>query len=191
VNVIALLVQPLAWRASCFVCVAWLVVACTRQPPALDLAVQAASTHLSAFHRFEVWADRVLHSDVALRGDQALREAAFAPLRGDDSIVWAELRDERGQLLVFGQTIETQTLGFLPISADELGTLQVAQNPCPTSHSHEKDNPQTCVVIMRPDARLGISHAQLRMAFRDVPSVAESARAQVSNAVGRGRAAIP
>jgi hypothetical protein len=141
-----------------------LLSACAREPTSLADASQAASSHLATFARFERWATRVERTDVQLRGEQALREATFAPLRADRSVLWAEVEANTGPALQFASPIDVQPLAFVQVDIPQLGRLKVATSDAcrPAAPLHAPSTP--CVVIARESA--GASSTSVRMAFR-------------------------
>lgn len=131
--------------------------ACSEQP-ALGPVIEAASTHLAAFERFERWAQRSIESDVRLRGLQALRETLFAPLRRDRTVAWAEVQSEDGRVLPYRTPLADTVLSFVPIETAALGRVMVAVCAACKQPGQTSD----CVVIERPKARRA---TRVRMAF--------------------------
>ncbi|HEX4354249.1 MAG TPA: hypothetical protein VHZ95_15075 [Polyangiales bacterium] len=127
-------------------------------------AVDASKRHFAAFARFESWAERVEQSDVALRGEAALRETMFAPVRSDRAVLWAEVRAEAGYPLQFPAPLALDDLTFVNVDGAELGPLRVAvSSDCRVlRRPHATDEP--CVVIAKRVQ--GASEAPLTMAFR-------------------------
>lgn len=130
--------------------------------PELAEVVEASADHFASFEHFERWTQRTLSSDVALRGAQALREAVFAPLRRDPSVLWAQVLPESGPALRYNDPAPDTgaALRFMHVTAPALGRVHVALcEPC------QKQRPEpaaTCVVIARPP-RPG--RAGVRVAF--------------------------
>jgi len=129
-------------------------------------AARAASLHMTTFARFEGWAQRVARSDVALHGDQALHEAMFAPLRGEQSVLWAEVRDDTGKALQFQAPIALEALAFVKIDGAELGALRVAVSKDCRAASRPKVVGKPCVVIASAPVPNRPRHGSLYMAFR-------------------------
>jgi hypothetical protein len=167
-------VECRTWRAAllaanrrCALLALLLGAACRPAGGGLAAASVAASAHLATFARFETWARRVSRSDVALRGELALQEATFAPLHRERSVLWAEVRHERGGPLQFMTPIALDQLAFVTLEAPELGSLRVAfSTSCHAIGRPRKVN--ACVVIARGSR--DPLRPSLRMAFRVEPS---------------------
>jgi hypothetical protein len=162
----------LGWLA----CALW-CCACRPGHAELAVAAQAAAVHLPTFVRFANWAERAARSDLPLRGQQALREATFAPLRGERSVLWAALDDGRGQRLEYRQAPAWQALSFVTIDNAELGSVQVATSSVCRQAESKQAAGQPCVVIARTDAR-----RSLRMAFKLQDAAQAKERAPASGA---------
>ncbi|HET8937312.1 MAG TPA: hypothetical protein VFN67_27910 [Polyangiales bacterium] len=147
--------------------------ACSEQP-ALGPVIDAASSHLATFERFERWAQRSVESDVRMRGVQALRETLFAPLRRDRSVLWAEVQSEDGRVLPYRTPFAGAELSFVPIETAALGRVLVA-----VCAECKQPGQSACVVIERSKARRA---TRVRMGFCKV-----DAEPQVSAAEGRRR----
>lgn len=74
-------------------CLAALACAACSSGPRPDAARMQAlvAPHLEAFAEFDRWARRLSLADPAFRSEEALEEAAFAPLRGDRRVAAAWL----------------------------------------------------------------------------------------------------
>jgi hypothetical protein len=128
----------------------------------LGEVVAISGRHYSAFDHFEHWAARTLSSDVRLNGVAALREAVFAPLRRDRSVLWAEIHAEAGPKLQYKKPPSDLSLHFVPIDAPGLGRVEVALcEPCELP----KKAKGTCVVIARPSDR---ARTHVRVAYCSV-----------------------
>jgi hypothetical protein len=138
--------------------------ACAREPADLEGASRAASSHLATFARFERWAMRMEQTDVQLRGEQARREATFAPLRADRSVLWAEVNDGEHPTLQHAAPIDVAQLAFVSVDVPQLGRVMVAQSD--TCHVADPKRSQTipCVVIARASGTA--KSTNVRMAFR-------------------------
>jgi hypothetical protein len=155
-------------RRACVLLMALYVVGCGRG--GIADASDAAALHLAAFARFSSWAERVARSDVGLRGELALRETMFAPLRANRAVVWAEVRPDAGYPLQFPAPLLLDGLHFVSIDGGELGPLRVAlSDACRVSgRQHAPSGP--CVIIAK-SARAGANaEAPLTMAFRVTPA---------------------
>jgi hypothetical protein len=159
-------------RRGCALLTVLCVVGCG--PRGVADASEAAGAHLATFARFASWSERVARSDVGLRGELALRETMFAPLRGDRAVVWAEVRGEAGYPLQFPAPLLLEGLHFVNIDGGQLGALRVAlSNDCPVSGRRQPEAGPCVVIAKAPSGRAG-DEAPLTMAFRAVSSAAAS-----------------
>ena len=147
--------------------------ACSEQP-ALGPVIDAASTHLATFERFERWAQRSVESDVRMRGVQALHETLFAPLRRDRTVAWAEVQAGDGKVLMYRTPLADAELSFVPIETAALGRVLVA-----VCEACKQPGQSECVVIERAKARRA---TRVRMGFCKLES-----EPQVSAAESRRR----
>jgi hypothetical protein len=121
-----------------------LLCACGGAPSVAE-TTRAVAPHLGKFGRFERWAQRVATSDVRLRGNEALREATFAPLRSDPDVLWAEVQADDKTRWELAVPAKKDQLSFAHIEAPELGTLKVAL----PSGCSVKSTIVPCVVVQR------------------------------------------
>jgi hypothetical protein len=141
---------------------AWGCAACQVAGSSVGNASEAAAPHLPAFKRFATWAERIERSDMSLQGEQALREATFAPLRGNGAVLWAEVSDAEGRALAFHDPIELDALSFVSVDGAELGNLRVAVS----KSCRSRTRPATpCVVIARRSTGARPERSALVVAF--------------------------
>jgi hypothetical protein len=145
-------------------------------PSCVADAADAAALHFATFARFASWSERVARSDVGLRGELALRETMFAPLRGDRAVVWAEVRGEAGDPLQFPAPLLLDGLHFVNIDGGKLGPLRVAlSNNCRVS-GRQRLVDGACVVIAKAPSRAVGGEAPLTMAFRALRAAASNSQ---------------
>lgn len=124
----------------------------------VDQAVAAVDAHAEEFARFGRWARRVLVSRAAFRGDAALREALFAPLRrkGAAARAWVVLPGSREVLRLGERDPATPPdVDWTTVRHPRLGPVRVASWT-------GGDCARGCVLISR---RLP-SDAEIVVAFR-------------------------
>ena len=123
------------------------VAACRARSGGVANAASAAEAYIPTFVRFAGWARRAAGSDVALQGDEALKEATFAPLRTDRRVLWADVNDEHGQRLTYRTPSAVESLEFVTLDTPELGNVRVAiSESCRVVHNgHAAQKP--CVVL--------------------------------------------
>jgi hypothetical protein len=153
-------------RRGCALLMVVCVVGCG--PRGVADAADAAAAHLPTFARFASWSERVVRSDVGLRGELALRETMFAPLRGNRAVVWAEVRAEAGYPLQFPAPLLLEGLHFVNIDGGQLGALRVALSSDCRVSGRRQPEAGPCVVIAKAPRAGG--EAPLTMAFRAAAS---------------------
>jgi hypothetical protein len=155
-------------RRACVLLTALYVGGCGRS--GIADASDAAALHLAAFARFSSWTERVVRSDVGLRGELALRETMFAPLRANRAVVWAEVRADAGYPLQFPAPLLLDGLRFVNIDGGELGALRVALSDDCRVSGRQRGPSGPCVIIAKAPRASPNSEAPLTMAFRVTPS---------------------
>lgn len=147
-------------RAGWLLC-ALNAAACGSRSGSVGDAASAAQTYLPTFVRFAGWAKRAAGSDLALDGDEALKEATFAPLRADRRVLWADVNDDHGQRLTYRTPIAVDSLEFVTLGTSELGNVRVAVSEACRVMSHGQATEKPCVVLASGSA----PHRSVQVAF--------------------------
>jgi hypothetical protein len=105
-----------------------LLSACSGGPAdAADLR-GAIDPHLAELAAYDRWARRLALGDSAFRSEEALREAAFAPLRDERSVAaaWVEREGPDGHALRYPDGAPALPPdGWVTVRTEELGELEV------------------------------------------------------------------
>ena len=135
------------------------LLGCRSSGSEIDQAIGLAETHLGKFAEFYQWARGVCAAEPSLldQKPETLREAAFAPIRKDPSVLgaWIELRGARSYqraLSLPGQSELPAPLAWVPLKDHELGKVKVASAaPCPlkTRLKPQQADVRACVFISR------------------------------------------
>jgi hypothetical protein len=101
----------------------------------------AIDPHLRELAEYDRWARRLALGDSAFRSEDALREAAFAPLRDERTVraAWVHREGPDGHALRYPDGAPAlPTDGWVPVRTEELGelavqraTLRIGQEPTP------------------------------------------------------------
>ncbi|MGF1468094.1 MAG: hypothetical protein ACFCGT_18380 [Sandaracinaceae bacterium] len=109
-----------------------LLLACTGEAEAPGRMRALAEPHLAEMASFDRWARRLGLGDGAFSSEDAMREAAFAPLRrrGRAVAAWVHREGVDGLRLAYPDpSLELPRSGWVRVRTDELGELRVAEHP--------------------------------------------------------------
>jgi hypothetical protein len=144
-----------------------LAIACAseRDPGPMRAAVEP---RLEAFAEYDRWARRLGLADSAFRSDEALAEAAFAPLRerSDVAAAWLHREGPDAQTLAYpdGAPAPPES-GWVPVRTDALGEVEGQHF---TLRSGERE--RRCVLIRRSAPAPGDAVLHVTVAFpEDAP----------------------
>lgn len=146
-------------------CLAALVCAACSGGPRSDAARMQAlvAPHLDAFAEFDRWARRLSLADAAFRSDEALEEAAFAPLRGDGRVAAAWLVREGVDPRTFAHPRGAPAPpedGWTRIRADPLGDLDAREAALPI-----RGRERPCLLVRRSRPAPGGATLHVIVAF--------------------------
>jgi hypothetical protein len=119
--------------------------------------------HLDVFGDFDRWARRLSLADSAFRSEEALAEAAFAPLR-DDARVLAAWLDREGpdpaHLAHPEGLAPPPSEGWVRVRTEELGELEARR-----ATLEKGDRPRSCLLIRRSAPAPGSAILHVTLAF--------------------------
>lgn len=115
------------WMAGALTLVA---LSCTREPSDSARMRPLVEPHLTAFARYDRWARRVETANSAFRSDEALEEAAFAPLRRQRDVAAAWLVREGLEARTLSHPSTAPPLpedGWVRLLTESLGEIHTQQ----------------------------------------------------------------
>ena len=158
---------PVGACAICVLACAAVLVGCSSGPTSSAELREAIAPHLSELASFDRWARRLSLADGAFRSEEALEEAAFAPLRRVSGVRAAWLNrvgpDPRG-LHYPSEGPAAPQAGWIRIQSEELGELE-AQVGSLTLFGQRED----VTLIRRSRDAPGGAVLQVTMAFGEGP----------------------
>lgn len=138
-----------------------LVAACSGGPADAASLRAAIDPHLADFAEYDRWARRLALGESAFRSQEALREAAFAPLREERRVAaaWVEREGPDGHSLRYPDAAPALPSGpWVSVRTERLGELSVRRATLRIGQEEMR-----CLLIRRsgPAPRAGTLHVTL------------------------------
>jgi hypothetical protein len=154
-------------------CVLLLLACCACDGGELSAATAAVEPHLQEFSRFDAWARRARSSDEVIRDREAMREAVFAPVRNDHSVIaaWVHADSRRAaELSMPDETRPPRVERWVTLRHDTLGALRVARaGRCPVDVPgwwRQGAGQGPCVIVSRSEPYVPGGEVTVTVAFR-------------------------
>jgi hypothetical protein len=135
-------------RTEALVTFALTLAACSSSAADAARVRALVEPHLEGFAEYDRWARRLALGDAAFRSEEALAEAAFAPLRGDATVVaaWIEREGPDAHTLVYPEGAPPRPAsGWVRVRTETLGEIEAQTATLRAGDANERD----CVVLRR------------------------------------------